>query len=63
MQDQIKRIILTRKYRTYSDEMLKTAKIEPPLSTAPAAAAAPATPVPAPAEPAAAVPEPAPKAN
>jgi peptidyl-prolyl cis-trans isomerase C len=62
VQDQLKRIILSRKYRAYSDEMLKTAKIEPPISTAPAAAT-PATPVPAPAEPATAAPETAPKAN
>ncbi len=63
VQDQLKRIIMSRKYRVYSDDMLKTAKIEPPLTTPPAAAAAPATAVPAPAEPATATPEPAPKTN
>lgn len=43
VKDQIHQILLTRKFKAHSDEMLKTAKIEPPLTTAPApAAAAPA---------------------
>jgi hypothetical protein len=61
VQDQLKRILLSKKYRAYSDELMKTAKIDPPLPGAPAAAA------PAAAAPAAAAPpapaEPAPKAN
>lgn len=44
VKDQIHQILLTRKFKAHSDEMLKTAKIEPPLTTAspPAPAAAPA---------------------
>ncbi|HEU4592924.1 MAG TPA: peptidylprolyl isomerase [Steroidobacteraceae bacterium] len=38
VQDQLKRILLTRKFRAYQDEMLKTAKIEPALASMPAAA-------------------------
>jgi peptidyl-prolyl cis-trans isomerase C len=53
VQDQLKRILLSKKYRAWSDELLKTAKIDPPLPSAPAAAPA-ATPAPA---------ETAPKAN
>jgi peptidyl-prolyl cis-trans isomerase C len=57
VQDQLKRILLSKKYRAYSDDLLKVAKVDPPLastpaaapSTAPASAAAPAaTPEPAP---------------
>lgn len=48
VQDQLKRILLSKKYRAYSDELLKTAKIDPPLANmpaaTPAAAPAPATP-------------------
>jgi peptidyl-prolyl cis-trans isomerase C len=67
VQDQVKRIVMTRKFRAYSDEMLKTAKIDPPLPQAPGSAA-PATTTPAaatsaPADPAPAQPETAPKAN
>jgi peptidyl-prolyl cis-trans isomerase C len=44
VKDQIKQIVLNKKFRAYSDEMLKTAKIDPPLAGVPAAAAAAATP-------------------
>src|SRR6187551_2576487 len=56
VQDQLKRILLSKKYRAYSDELLKTAKIDPPLANMPVAtpAAAPAPTAPA---------ETAPKAN
>jgi peptidyl-prolyl cis-trans isomerase C len=67
VQDQLKRIVMTRKFRAYSDEMLKAAKIDPPLPQGPGAAApaagAPAAATPAPAEPVPAQPEAAPKAN
>jgi hypothetical protein len=58
VQDQLKRILLSKKYRAYSDELMKTAKIDPPLPGIPAAApaATPAQAAPAPAES-------APKAN
>ena len=59
VQDQLKRILLSKKYRAYSDELLKVAKVEPPLANMPAAT--PATP-PAATAPAAA-PEAAPRAN
>jgi peptidyl-prolyl cis-trans isomerase C len=51
VQDQLKRILLSKKYRAYSDELLKTAKIDPPLanmSAATPAAAPAATPAPSP---------------
>jgi peptidyl-prolyl cis-trans isomerase C len=48
VQDQLKRILLSKKYRAYSDELLKTAKVDPPLANMPAAAPA-AAPSPAPA--------------
>lgn len=68
VQDQLKRILLSKKYRAYSDELLKVAKVEPPLANMPAAtpAQAPAQGAPAAAAPAAApaaTPESAPKAN
>lgn len=66
VQDQLKRILLTKKYRAYSDELLKTAKIDPPLPGIPAAApaATPAQAAPAPSASAPPAPaEPAPKAN
>jgi hypothetical protein len=67
VQDQLKRIVMTRKFRAYSDEMLKTAKVDPPLPQAPnavvPAAGAPAAATPAPAEPMPAQPEAAPKTN
>ncbi|HEX6528969.1 MAG TPA: peptidylprolyl isomerase [Burkholderiales bacterium] len=64
VQDQLKRILLSKKYRAYSDDLLKVAKVEPPLANMPAAtpAAAPAPASPAAPAPAAAT-EPAPKAN
>ncbi len=52
VKEQLSQIVLSKKFKAYSDEMIKTAKIEPPLSTAPAAPAAPAS-TPAPAAPAA----------
>jgi len=54
VQDQVKQIVLTKKFRAYADELVKGAKIEPPLAsaaTAPAPAAAPALATPAPATP------------
>jgi len=64
VQDQLKRILLSKKYRAYSDELLKTAKIDPPLAHMPAAtpAAAPAPTAPAAATPAAPA-DTAPKTN
>lgn len=57
VKDQLNQIVLGKKFKAHSDEMLKTAKIEPPLASAPApeapAAAAPAPPASAPATPAA----------
>lgn len=57
VKDQLNQIVLGKKFKAHSDEMLKTAKIEPPLASAPApeapAAAAPAAPASAPAAPAA----------
>jgi peptidyl-prolyl cis-trans isomerase C len=50
VKDQINQIVLTRKFKAYSDEMLKTAKIDPPL---------PGMPVPGAAAPAAASAKPA----
>jgi peptidyl-prolyl cis-trans isomerase C len=61
VQDQLKRILLTKKYRAYSDELLKVAKIDPPLANMPAAAPA-AAPAPAAATPAAPAQD-APKTN
>jgi peptidyl-prolyl cis-trans isomerase C len=52
VKEQLNQIVLTKKFKAYSDEMIKTAKIEPPLPGMPAAApaaGAPATPAPAPA--------------
>jgi len=43
VKDQLNQIVLTKKFKAYSDEMMKTAKIDPPLPGMPApAAAAPA---------------------
>ena len=42
VKDQLQQIIMSKKFKAYSDEMLKTAKIEPPLPGVPAPAAAPA---------------------
>lgn len=41
VKEQLQQIVLTKKFKAYSDEMLKTAKIDPPLSGAAAAAPAP----------------------
>jgi peptidyl-prolyl cis-trans isomerase C len=58
VKEQLGQIVLTKKFKAYSDEMLKTAKIEPALSTVPAASAAPSAPAvtPAPTAPAPAAP-------
>jgi peptidyl-prolyl cis-trans isomerase C len=59
----VAQLVLTRKFKVYSDEMLKTAKIEPPLTTTPAQAApAAAAPPPNVTDPAAPPPT-APAAN
>ena len=42
VKDQLQQIIMSKKFKAYSDDMLKTAKIEPPLPGVPAPAAAPA---------------------
>jgi peptidyl-prolyl cis-trans isomerase C len=64
-QDQIKDIVLSKKFMAYAEGLEKTAKIDPPLASA--AAAAPAAPTapgapaaPAPEEPATSTPAPAP---
>jgi peptidyl-prolyl cis-trans isomerase C len=48
VKDRLAKIVVAKQFKTHSDVMLKTAKIEPALTTMPAAAAAPA-PAPAPA--------------
>jgi len=59
VQEQIKQLVLRKKYQAYADELMKTAKIDPPLAAKTAeTAAAPAT-APAPAAPT----TPAPAAN
>jgi len=40
VKDQLQQIVLQKKFKAYSDEMMKTAKIEPPLPGMPAPAAA-----------------------
>ena len=60
VQDQLKQIVMSKKFRAYSDDLLKAAKVDPPLASA-AAAPAPAAGA-APASPAAPAPE-APKTN
>jgi peptidyl-prolyl cis-trans isomerase C len=47
VKEQLGQIVLQKKFKTYSDEMIKTAKIEPPLAGTPAAAPATAAPAPA----------------
>jgi peptidyl-prolyl cis-trans isomerase C len=48
VKERLTQIVVAKKFKTHSDEMLKTAKIEPPLTTAaPAPATAPPTPAPA----------------
>ena len=53
VKDRLTQIVVGKKFKSRSDEMLKTAKIDPPLASVPAAgaapAAAPAAPAPAPA--------------
>ena len=50
VKERLSQIVLTKKFKAYSDEMLKSAKIDPPLAGMPAATAAPApTPAAAPA--------------
>jgi peptidyl-prolyl cis-trans isomerase C len=53
VKDRLAKIVVAKSFKAHSDEVLKTAKIEPPLSAAPTPAAAPAapaqTPAPAPA--------------
>lgn len=44
VQEQLKGIVLRKKFQAYSDELLKTARIEPPLPSAAAAAATPTAP-------------------
>jgi peptidyl-prolyl cis-trans isomerase C len=55
VKERLSQIIMSKKFKAYSDEMIKNAKIEPPLAGTPAAAA------PAPAAPAPAAPAPAPE--
>jgi peptidyl-prolyl cis-trans isomerase C len=43
VQDQVKQILLGKKIKAYSDDMVRAAKIEPPLAKMPPPAAAPAT--------------------
>jgi peptidyl-prolyl cis-trans isomerase C len=50
VKERLTQIVVGKKFKMYSDEMLRTAKIDPPLTTLPVAApAAPAAPAPAPA--------------
>ena len=51
VKDRLGKIVVSKKFKLHSDEMLKTAKIDPPLATkeAPAPAAPASTPAPAPA--------------
>jgi peptidyl-prolyl cis-trans isomerase C len=49
VKERLIQIVVAKKFKTHSDEMLKTAKIDPPLTTAPAAPAPVAAPAPAPA--------------
>lgn len=58
VQEQLKQLVLRKKYQAYADEIMKTAKIDPPLAGNTAAPA----PAPAPDAPAAATP-PAPSPN
>jgi peptidyl-prolyl cis-trans isomerase C len=60
VQDQLKQIVMSKKFRAYSDDLLKAAKVDPPLASA-AATPAPAADA-APASPATPAPE-APKTN
>ena len=49
VKDRLVKIVVAKKFKVHSDEMLKTAKVDPPLTTAQAAPVAPAAPAPAPA--------------
>jgi peptidyl-prolyl cis-trans isomerase C len=49
VKDRLTQIVVAKKFKTHSDEMLKTAKVEPALTTVPVAAPAAAAPAPAPA--------------
>lgn len=49
VKEQLGQIIMQKKFKAYSDEMIKTAKIEPPLAGMPATTPAAAPPAPAPA--------------
>lgn len=59
VKDRLAKIVVAKKFKVHSDEMLKTAKVDPPLTTMPAAAPAPA-PAAAPASAPAPAPAPAP---
>jgi peptidyl-prolyl cis-trans isomerase C len=47
VKDRLAKIVVGKQFKLHSDEMLKTAKVDPPLSTMKAAAPAPAAPAPA----------------
>jgi peptidyl-prolyl cis-trans isomerase C len=47
VKERLSQIIMAKKFKSYSDEMVKTAKIEPPLAGIPAATPAPAAAAPA----------------
>jgi len=40
VKDQLQQFVMSKKFKAYSDEMLKAAKVEPPLPGTPAPAAA-----------------------
>jgi peptidyl-prolyl cis-trans isomerase C len=52
VQEQLKGIVLRKKFQAYSDELLKTAKVDPPLPSAPTAPIVPPAPAATPAAPA-----------
>ncbi len=62
VQDQLRRIVLSKKFRAYQDDLLRTAKVDPPLANMPAPPAATAAPA-APGAAAPAVTAPAPAAG
>jgi peptidyl-prolyl cis-trans isomerase C len=47
VKDRLTQIVVAKKFKTHSDDMLKTAKIDPPLTTMPAAPAPAPAPAPA----------------
>ena len=57
VKDRLAKIVVAKSFKSHSDEMLKTAKIEPPLTTVPAAAPPAAPAAAAPPAPAAAPPK------